>query len=92
MCTAISLLSTVLVEVVIILRAFFTHTDGWGMMAAAILTEIVVLIGFSVNCTVGVLAQNRKEYLGLPIAMVGIAVWIVTVVSIHYSNGIEILK
>jgi uncharacterized delta-60 repeat protein len=82
-CTAISLLTGVLVEAIIILYVSFTASDGWGQLAALALTVGAVAFGLLVNGCAGVVASDRGEYLGGRIAATGIALWTATVLSIY---------
>jgi hypothetical protein len=77
-CTAISVLTTVLVDVYLLT---FRNID-WGPFGGAfalVFTGLVVLVGLAVNLIVGDIAQSRQEYWGGRIANVGITLWLLTI-------------
>jgi hypothetical protein len=81
--TAISFFTTICVEVVIIMSVVWWPFARTGGEWAAVVLVLTVLGGLVVNLVVGGIAANRDEYLGFIIALMGILVWILTVIGIY---------
>jgi hypothetical protein len=77
-CTAISLLTTALVEVYLLM----VPSIEWGPFGGAfalVFTALVLLIGIAANTLAGRIAATRSEYFGGRIAILGVALWLVTI-------------
>jgi hypothetical protein len=87
--TVISVLITVLVETVIVTMANPVVDQsaplGWvAPFGAVLITDLMVVLGFLINLVAGCVAIKRKEFWGGRIAVLGVVVWIATVVALHH--------
>ena len=85
--TAISLLTTIVVQGIIIVVASATYTEMVAIYAALVLAGPVLLTAVVVNSVVGIVASVRGEYWGGRIAAMGIALWIVTLLGYIANFG-----
>src|SRR5436190_23130077 len=80
--TAVSCLTTLAVEVVILLAARSVPSAGFAAAGVAFLTGLLVLGGIAINIVLGSVAHSRGEYGGGWIAAAGIAIWLLTIGSV----------
>jgi hypothetical protein len=78
-CTGISLVTTVAIEVVLFFAADALPHAGFGAIGVYLLAALAVIVGVVTNLVLGSIAVRRGEYRGGHIAEAGIFVWLVTI-------------
>jgi hypothetical protein len=84
--TAVSLLTTVVVWVVVIADILYKPHDPVGPLARFYILILLLLVGLLINAVVGGIAASRGEYCGGRIAAVGIALWLVTTLLLYRNR------
>jgi uncharacterized delta-60 repeat protein len=78
-CTAVSFLTTVAIEAVMLVVVQSLPRAGLGGILFIPLTGVLLLAGITINIAAGIEARRRGEYWGGRIAVGGIALWFVTI-------------
>lgn len=81
--TVISLLTTIIVEVMILLAAASLPNAGFGAIGIVLITGLIVVVGLIVNSAAGCLAHKYREVWGGRIAAFGTAAWVTTILVIR---------
>jgi hypothetical protein len=84
--TGLSLLTTCLVWAVIIFDLLH-KAENWGGLLQFFLLFAVTLFGLLINVFLGAVAAHRGEYRAWPIALIGIALWILTILVVFLVRG-----
>jgi hypothetical protein len=79
-CTVISVVTTAVVEAVVIL--FSGPAGGLAAVGAMVITYFMIFGGCIVNIVVGYIAHRRREFWGARIAVLGMATWFSTMAAL----------
>src|SRR6478752_10612845 len=81
--TAVSFLTTVAVETVVILASDSLSGASFGAIGIVFFTGLLVMIGIAINVIAGCIAHKRSELWGGRIAAFGTALWIATIATVY---------
>jgi hypothetical protein len=84
--TVLSLLTTILVWAVIIVDLLL-KPENWGGLAQLFILIVVTLPGLLINGILGAAAAHRGEYGAWPTALIGIALWLLTILVVFLVRG-----
>jgi hypothetical protein len=84
-CTGISLLISITVEILILEVGWTAKSAGFGAGALVLLTLLAVAVAILFNAIFGHAAHKSGEYWGGRIAALGVAAWLATMAWFYFQ-------
>jgi hypothetical protein len=84
-CTAASILTTVLVWAIVMLDCL-TRPRDWSGLAQFFLLVVSLTVGSLINISLGLIGLSRHEYRSGHVSLVGIAMWLLTIAALWLAR------